>query len=351
VVNEAEGEFTQSLKGKFRYMAPEVVDGGRIDQRYDLFAVGIILFEALCRRHLFAGSNDLNILAQVRKAHVPPISRYHAGVKPELARVVEHALAKEPDQRFQSAGEFARAIRDAIAPTTEPEALNELRAFVSDIYGRSDFPINKPKLPDLNAPITKSVTRSIQLRSRLDELDGRPRRGLTLTLAAAIVFVLGAAAFVAYGFLNRPRVGDPGPGTTFVFVGSKADSRPQPADGQAATGPAPDTGRKKVTKVLPPAKPFDPNAGADTFRKQGGKLTTCFHAHSKPTEAEVSLKVVSVISAAGTVKEVRVEPAALGGTPLGRCIVKVASRIRYPRHDKASITFLQPVTLTRAAPP
>jgi hypothetical protein len=106
-----------------------------------------------------------------------------------------------------------------------------------------------------------------------------------------------------------------------------------------------------VTKVLPPAKPFDPTVGADTFRKHGGKLTTCFHAHSKPTEAEVSLKVVSVISAAGTVKEVRVDPAALGGTPLGRCIVKVASRIRYPRHDKASITFLQPVTLTRAAPP
>jgi serine/threonine protein kinase len=350
VVNEAEGEFTQSLKGKFRYMAPEVVDGGRIDQRYDLFAVGIILFEALCRRHLFAGSNDLNILAQVRKALVPPVARYHPGVNPELVRVVEHALAKEPDDRFQTANEFALALRAAMAPTTEPEALNQLRGFVSDIYGRSDFPINKPKLPDLSAPITKSVTRSIQLRSRLEELEGRPRRGLTVTLAAAIIFVLGAAAFVAYGFLNRPKDDGPGPGTTFVVVGQKADSRTaRPADGPAVAVQSPDVGRKKV--ALPPAKPFDPVIGADTFRKQGGKLTTCFHTHSKPDEAEVSLKVVSVISAAGTVKEARVEPTALAGTPLGRCIVKVASRIRYPRHDKATITFLQPVTLTRATPP
>jgi serine/threonine protein kinase len=347
VVNEAEGEFTQSLKGKFRYMAPEVVEGGRIDQRYDLFAVGILLFEALCRRHLFSGSNDINILSQVRKAHVPPISRYHPNVKPELVKVVEHSLAKDPADRFQTAGAFGQALREAIAPLSESEALAELRAFVTDLYGRSDFPINKPKLPDLNAVFAPGETRSVQLRPlSLDAAGRRRSKSATVAVILSVILVLGAGAFVAYGYLyRRPEPGNP----SVIIVKPRDQGVPAPrADARVVVAAVSDARASKIKRVVTkPAGPFTQDKGATAFRKQGSKLTSCFYEHTKPEEKAVTLKVVSTIGANGSVKEVKIEPTSLSGTPLGRCILQVASRIKYPRHDKPTITFLQPVTLKR----
>jgi len=145
-----------------------------------------------------AGGNDLNILAQVRKAHVPPIARYHSGVRPALARVVEHSSPRNPTSASRRPPEFAHAIREAIAPTTEPEALNDLRAFVADIYGRL---ISR----STSRSCAEASTRRSPERDALDPAAarasrtsrGRSRRGLTVTVAAAIIFVLGAAAFVA----------------------------------------------------------------------------------------------------------------------------------------------------------
>jgi serine/threonine protein kinase len=347
VVNEAEGEFTQSLKGKFRYMAPEVVEGGRIDQRYDLFAVGILLFEALCRRHLFSGSNDINILSQVRKAHVPPIARYHPGVKPELVQVAERSLAKEPADRYQTAGDFGRALREALAPLGESEALAQLRTFVTDLYGRPDFPINKPKLPDLNAVFAPGETRSVQLRPlTLDgAASGRRSKSATLAIILSVILVLAVGAVVAYGYFHRQQ--DPGrPSVIIVRPSDQRASAPRP-DARATIGTLPPDAGKVKRPPIKPAGPFTQEKGATAFRKQGSKLTGCFYEHTRPEEKAVTLKVVSTIGANGSVKEVKLEPTTLGGTPLGRCILQVAARIRYPRHDKPTITFLQPVTLKR----
>jgi serine/threonine protein kinase len=350
VVNESEGEFTQSLKGKFRYMAPEVVEGGRIDHRYDLFAVGILLFETLCRRHLFSGSNDVNILAQVRKAHVPPINRYHPEVSREVVQVVEKSLGREPATRYQTASEFISALRQSISPASDEDALSILRSFVADLFGQSDFPLNKPKLPDLNA-VSASVTRSLVLHSRLAAQGGkggrRRSRSRLLALGVAVaVAAVGAGAYVVASRLMRPPP-DPG-GKTPVIIVNAADrgaARLAPDAAAVAVDDKPDARVKKVVKPIRPLPKFDQTMGATAFRKAAGPITKCLSAHSG--DKELQLLVVTTVAGSGRVKAVKIEPAALQGTPIGQCLLGVARRIKYPAHADSEVDFKQPLRVAR----
>jgi serine/threonine-protein kinase len=100
------------LRGKFAYMSPEMVRGLPVDRRSDVFALGVVLWELLAMRRLFAGSTELAVMEQVRAAQVPPPSSCNPAVPPGLDAVVLRALAREPDARFAWASE----LRDALRP-------------------------------------------------------------------------------------------------------------------------------------------------------------------------------------------------------------------------------------------
>src|SRR5688572_2958679 len=91
------------LKGKLRYMSPEqVLRGSEVDRRSDVFAVGVVLFEALTGRRLFDGTNEAETLRMVLNVEVSTASEFF----PELASfdgVLSRALAADPEQRFPTA--------------------------------------------------------------------------------------------------------------------------------------------------------------------------------------------------------------------------------------------------------
>src|SRR5207245_1457367 len=99
-----------ALKGKLQYMSPEQAWGKTIDRRSDIFALATVLFEALTGRQLFVGENEMSILEQVREARVSPPSKVNEEVTPEIDRIVLKALAKEPENRYQTAADMARDI-------------------------------------------------------------------------------------------------------------------------------------------------------------------------------------------------------------------------------------------------
>ncbi|HVR41911.1 MAG TPA: TonB family protein [Thermoanaerobaculia bacterium] len=103
---------TQSgaLKGKLQYMSPEQASGKGLDQRSDIFSLGVILFEMLTGRKLFSAENELSILEQVRDPKVPPPSEVNDEVPPALDPMVLRVLARDPDARFKSAADVAREI-------------------------------------------------------------------------------------------------------------------------------------------------------------------------------------------------------------------------------------------------
>jgi serine/threonine-protein kinase len=99
------------LKGKMGYMSPEQVIGGELDARSDLFTVGIVLAEMLLCRPLFPGRNELDILSRIFEADLRVLERYGSQLTPELLTALRTALSREPNARFQSARDFAEALR------------------------------------------------------------------------------------------------------------------------------------------------------------------------------------------------------------------------------------------------
>ena len=100
------------LKGKVGYMSPEQVMGTDVDPRSDLFTVGIILAEMLLARPLFSGQNEFEILTNIYEANLSVLDRFATDLPPALLGLLRKALAREPSQRFQSALEFAAALRE-----------------------------------------------------------------------------------------------------------------------------------------------------------------------------------------------------------------------------------------------
>ena len=119
---EQEGRSTHGgLKGKFAYLAPEQVSGENFDHRADLFALGAILGETLIGERVFPGGGQLAVLLAIRDGNIEPLRREAGRLPPGLFAICEKGLHCEPEQRFQSAAEFAAAL--ATFQTTEPQEL------------------------------------------------------------------------------------------------------------------------------------------------------------------------------------------------------------------------------------
>src|SRR5262245_31564355 len=91
------------LKGKFGYMSPEQVQGLEIDRRSDVFGVGICLYELLTGERLFIAESDFATLEKVRSVDVMPPSTYNRRIPEELEQIVMRSLARDREQRYQSA--------------------------------------------------------------------------------------------------------------------------------------------------------------------------------------------------------------------------------------------------------
>jgi serine/threonine protein kinase/TolA-binding protein len=101
------------IKGKLAYMSPEQANGKTIDHRSDIFSTGIILYELLAGQRMFQGET-MHIYAQVRDAVYEPLESLVPDLPARLHEVVQHALAKEPDERYQSAGEMLADLEECI---------------------------------------------------------------------------------------------------------------------------------------------------------------------------------------------------------------------------------------------
>lgn len=105
---------TGVLKGKLAYMSPEQAWGKPVDGRTDLFALGIVLYEAVTGERLFTGNDEISILEKVRKAAVPPPTQFNPATPSELESILKKAMAKEPEHRYQTASEMEMALEDLI---------------------------------------------------------------------------------------------------------------------------------------------------------------------------------------------------------------------------------------------
>ena len=101
---------TGQVKGKYAYMAPEQVAGREIDRRVDVFAMGVVLWEALSNRTLFRGDNEAQIISQITSGGYPRPSELRGDVPKALDAIVMKAIAPAANDRYDTAADFADAI-------------------------------------------------------------------------------------------------------------------------------------------------------------------------------------------------------------------------------------------------
>lgn len=97
------------LVGTPKYSAPEIIRGGAIDRRSDLYSMGVLAFEMVAGRPPFDGTNSVQVALQHTQEPIPDLQQLREDVSPQLQSAIEKLLAKNPDQRFATAQAFIAA--------------------------------------------------------------------------------------------------------------------------------------------------------------------------------------------------------------------------------------------------
>ncbi len=100
-----------TILGTFQYMAPEQLEGKDADARSDIFAFGAVLYEMATGKKAFTGTSQASLISAILRDEPQPISQVQPTSPPGLDRVVKTCLAKDPEERWQSAGDLKRELR------------------------------------------------------------------------------------------------------------------------------------------------------------------------------------------------------------------------------------------------
>ncbi len=230
-----------TLKGKASYMSPEQSRGQPVDRRSDVFALGILLFECCCMKRLFREENEAATLLRVGAADVPRPRSVRPELPAELERIILRALAKNPDDRFESAGEMAQALEKLLVGRGEVVGPAQIETLMSELF-HDRKRIRDTQLREVSlrpsthvGPAIGVSTTTVTQLAGLDGGETGPSRRWVLPVVVGLVAVV-LLALVA-GILY-PR-----------FMGEQRD-RAAPA--KAAPTPAPMPPPMQVVVLKPP---------------------------------------------------------------------------------------------------
>jgi serine/threonine-protein kinase len=125
---------TGELRGKIAYMAPEQLGQKPIDRRADVFALGVVLWELTLGRRLFKRATEVDTLVAAMSAPIPRPSELSPNYPASLEQIVMRALARDPAERFATAGEMGRELDRYIASTGEPCGPPEVADFMKALF-------------------------------------------------------------------------------------------------------------------------------------------------------------------------------------------------------------------------
>lgn len=232
------GHGTESdvIRGKLPYMSPEQVQGLELDQRSDLFSLGITLWELVTGERLYGRANTDGLLLEVAEARVVDPAERNASVSPGLREVILRLLEREPGRRYATAREALAALRERGGAADRSV---ELATFMEELF------------PEEAAAARRSRTTLTEDVSELAEVWERAQAGGTVSggedepvrsrrwgTAGLLLAVLLAAAGVAY------------------LVVELLSGRPPASAGRAARAPSAPGGPKtaRATRGMRPAE-------------------------------------------------------------------------------------------------
>lgn len=375
----AANEGTDRTKVNFAYMAPEQVNDEPVDQRTDLFSVGIVLYEMLTNQPLFGSGGDAITVMRVSKADVPDIRHVRPDLSPQVAQVIQTALARDPATRYQTAEAFASDIRELLGGAAPEELEPTFRTLVTQTVSEEGFRRNAGALFDLSValkdqPVSLSDPTSLNIRQSADDDElqqaERPKSSsplkLVIMIAVAIVVLGGGAVGAFIGLRDSGGSDTPQRPVAIIINQQNANAAPATPDANPSLPDATATatndagsasedanaegvnvvdarGPTKTPSKTPP-RPLQPLTGrivTQALMRQQARLRACF---SRNEGAITAIRVV--IASNGSVESASVEPAEVNATPLGRCVTQFARSTRFPRHPDRSVAFRVPARLS-----
>ncbi|HSM14490.1 MAG TPA: TonB family protein [Thermoanaerobaculia bacterium] len=275
-----------ALKGKLQYMSPEQAWGRPVDARSDIFSLGSLLFEMLTGRRLFAGDSEMSVLDAVREGRIQAPRDLDPRLPLEVNALVLKALAKEPGDRFETAGEMQKQL-DAILSSLKPApSQHEIAEYVHRLFGAAAHapsavaeaaPAATPKpapKPTPHAPAPPAAIAPKPAEPEVGATTGTASRGgdqaletpaaggrglLWIGLAAVVVLAVGGYLLFGRGGAPEPAPAEPTAPTvepsqaTPPSVSEPGDTGEAAAEGE----PAPPAGESAAPGPETAAAPVD----------------------------------------------------------------------------------------------
>jgi len=125
------------LRGKLSYMPPEQIQGKEVDHRADIFALGVVFYELMTGCKPFDARTDVTILQAILYEQMIPAVARRPDIPEPIARILQRALAKDPDARYPNCRHFQAELERFIVGTGEPVGAYQLASLVAQLSGSS----------------------------------------------------------------------------------------------------------------------------------------------------------------------------------------------------------------------
>jgi serine/threonine protein kinase len=365
------------LKGKFAYMAPELLSRAAPSPSTDLYAAAVVLHE------LLMGKNELRVPDSVEATvarivqHVPSrVSEMRPDAPAGLDEVLARALSKDPQARHRDAAELAAALRE-LQQASEDELERHLSATVAVDF-RDPLMASTLGVPDLasldrawrepapeaidievdvDVPVRNSEGLTVADLARSQVARTPPRKtGYVVAIAVLGLLALGGGVYALFAGRNRER---PGPAPVIVVNGQIAgadglvfDAGLSPVASDVSSS-APTAGRiaeaASATRgaVPTPARADGVDGLTRTFSRQQPQVARCFAANAAEVTGTPEIAIRFGVDTTGRVTSAQVLPAAVAATPLGACLAGVARATHFDPQQR-DVSFRIPILAHRA---
>lgn len=133
-----------NIVGTIEYMSPEAIQGAEVDARTDIYSLGILLYEMLTGRVPFVNDTEYSLMMAQINEPPPPPRTFAPHIPTHIEQAIMRALAKRPDDRFQSVGDFRRALEQHVSVPSQSPVVETVRPAPTRVA---------PAGPNVNAPV------------------------------------------------------------------------------------------------------------------------------------------------------------------------------------------------------